>query len=394
VFKLSGCAARLLGAALAVSAVGLSGCASITGSELQLISLQTFSQDGAPVAGADCKLSNDKGTWYAKSPASPAVARSSVDLNVNCEAAGQTPGAVRAVSRANAGMAGNIIFGGVIGVIIDHNRGTAYDYPDAIRVTFGANLVVDKNDDYARPAGAPSTPAPIPPAISNSAPGPQAANVPSSSGTQTVSTVVGSATGPNSPASTTLPMPGSTYRYVWADQQFSRRRQEFQVRVSGVDGWMVMESFSADGRPPVRNESWAETLAFSSRLLGESQTLVEFAPYLQSRRDVGSLRLAEPSGYSTDAMGGTWMISMQMRGSEPVTVPAGTFTALRVDVQGTRTISVTSTIATSGNASRFEFAAWYVPELKRYVRSRHRIWNPARMAIGDELVELLEYRPN
>jgi hypothetical protein len=32
----------------------------------------------------------------------------------------------RAISRANAGMAGNIIFGGGIGAIIDHNKGTAY----------------------------------------------------------------------------------------------------------------------------------------------------------------------------------------------------------------------------------------------------------------------------
>jgi hypothetical protein len=148
---------RPLAPALAVLAAGLlTGCASITGSELQLLSLQASDKDGAPVAGADCKLSNDKGIWYAKPPASPTVARSAQDLTVNCEAAGQAPGLVRAISRANAGMAGNILFGGVIGVIIDHNRGTAYDYPSTIGVVFGASMVIDKNDESrASPAAPP-----------------------------------------------------------------------------------------------------------------------------------------------------------------------------------------------------------------------------------------------
>lgn len=158
-FNVSGYARSLRAAALVVLAAGLlPGCASITGSELQLLSLQALDKDGAPVAGADCKLSNDKGTWYAKPPASPAVTRSAEDLQVNCEAAGRLPGSVRAISRANAGMAGNILFGGVIGVVIDHSRGTAYDYPSTISVVFGASKIMDKNDDFGASSSAPSAP--------------------------------------------------------------------------------------------------------------------------------------------------------------------------------------------------------------------------------------------
>ena len=96
---------RVVLALTVLAASVLSGCASITGSELQLLSLQAWDKDGAPVAGADCKLSNDKGTWYAKPPASPTVTRSAEDLTVNCEAAGQAPGTVRAISRAKIGRA-------------------------------------------------------------------------------------------------------------------------------------------------------------------------------------------------------------------------------------------------------------------------------------------------
>ncbi len=44
-----------------------------------------------------------------------------------------------------AGMAGNIIFGGGIGAIIDHNKGTAYTYPTWIQLIFGKTLVFDRS---------------------------------------------------------------------------------------------------------------------------------------------------------------------------------------------------------------------------------------------------------
>jgi len=166
-----GGAGRSLALVLAIAAAGLfQGCASITGSELQSLSLEAADKDGAPVTDADCNLSNDKGSWTAKPPAVVIVNRSAADLLVRCEVAGMPPGTVTAISRPNAGMLGNIIFGGGIGAIIDHNRGTAYDYPSRLRVVLGAISVMDKNDDVAGATGPPpaqtTTPAPqsVPPA--------------------------------------------------------------------------------------------------------------------------------------------------------------------------------------------------------------------------------------
>ena len=366
---------RLCWRCVVLAASLLQGCASITGSELQLLSLQAWDKDGAPVAGADCKLSNDKGTWYAKPPASPTVTRSAEDLTVNCEAAGQAPGSVRAISRANAGMAGNILFGGLVGVMIDHNRGTAYDYPSAIGVVFGASKVIDKNDDSGASPAAQSATVPAP------APAPQ--NAP----------LAAMGAGPNAPASATLPSPGASFRYAWTEQQYGRRKQEIQIRVTGVDGWTVMESFSADGRSPMRTEVQASELAFASRLIAEGQSMLEFSPYLQVRGQADLPPIANPSGYS-DSGGSVWSISARLGGSEPVSVPAGTFKALRVEVQGVRSLANSNTAAVSAIARRFEYTAWYDPELKRYVKSRHRSWNTSSAPIGDELVELLEYRPN
>lgn len=44
-------------------------------------------------------------------------------------------------------MFGNILFGGGIGAIIDHNKGTAYSYPDWVRVMMGDNLVYDRKNN-------------------------------------------------------------------------------------------------------------------------------------------------------------------------------------------------------------------------------------------------------
>ena len=44
-------------------------------------------------------------------------------------------------------MFGNIILGGGIGAIIDHNKGTAYTYPQWIRLVVGKALGFDRNKD-------------------------------------------------------------------------------------------------------------------------------------------------------------------------------------------------------------------------------------------------------
>ena len=160
-------AIRILAAALVALAAGLtSGCATITGAETQNISLQALDSSGAAIAEAECKLTNDKGNWKAKPPTIAVVTRSAEDLMVQCDAEGQQPGTLRAISRANSGMFGNIIFGGGIGAIIDHNKGTAYDYPSLLRVIFGSSQVIDKQNEPGNAPAMPSTPPAAPPAAS------------------------------------------------------------------------------------------------------------------------------------------------------------------------------------------------------------------------------------
>jgi hypothetical protein len=66
---------------------------------------------------------------------------------VNCEKEGSEPGVATLISRANGGMFGNILIGGGVGAIIDHNKGTAYTYPSWIRVIMGKSLVFDRRNE-------------------------------------------------------------------------------------------------------------------------------------------------------------------------------------------------------------------------------------------------------
>lgn len=133
-----------------IAAAGLtSGCASITGSEMQSVSVTTHTESGSSVDKAKCTLRNDKGSWETTTPAFVGVRRSSEDLTVECSREGHPPGLLRAISRAAGGMFGNIIFGGGIGAIIDHNKGTGYDYPDVLKVVFGKSTNIDRQEQNA-----------------------------------------------------------------------------------------------------------------------------------------------------------------------------------------------------------------------------------------------------
>jgi hypothetical protein len=120
----------------------LSGCASIVGGTSQVVSVQTV-KGGDELAGASCKLENDKGVWFIKTPGSVTVHRAYGELSVKCEKNGVDPG-IATVKSSTKGMAfGNILFGGLIGAGVDMSTGAAYDYPALITVSMGSTTVID-----------------------------------------------------------------------------------------------------------------------------------------------------------------------------------------------------------------------------------------------------------
>jgi hypothetical protein len=136
--------------AAVVSLALTSGCSTITQSEVQRLSV-TASHEGAPIKDVECSLTNDKGTWQTKAPSQVDVRKSGENLSVVCKKEGFIDGLLTAISRAAGSMWGNIIFGGGIGAIIDHNKGTGYDYPNTLPVEMGKSVTVDKKSETEAP---------------------------------------------------------------------------------------------------------------------------------------------------------------------------------------------------------------------------------------------------
>lgn len=110
----------------------LTGCASVTGSKLQPVSVQTI-HENQEISGVGCTLTNDAGKWFVTTPGSVTIQKSTGDLAVECKKDG-VAGRETVVSKSNGAVWGNIILGGGIGYVIDRNTGAGFDYPNSITV--------------------------------------------------------------------------------------------------------------------------------------------------------------------------------------------------------------------------------------------------------------------
>ena len=109
--------------------LALTGCAAIIDGTQQPLTIDT-----TPVRGAECTLTNDKGSWtLAETPGQIIVHRAYDDLTINCKKDDMT-GLTVTESKTKGWFWGNILFGGIIGMSVDGFGGAGYDYPTTISV--------------------------------------------------------------------------------------------------------------------------------------------------------------------------------------------------------------------------------------------------------------------
>ncbi|WP_396189690.1 SHOCT domain-containing protein [Flavobacterium sp.] len=93
--------------------------------------------NGNQIQDASCTLTNDKGSWFIKTPGSTTIQKSGQDLVVTCNKDGVPAGSTTVASSANGGVWGNILLGGFIGYAIDASTGAGFDYPTSMSVQMG-----------------------------------------------------------------------------------------------------------------------------------------------------------------------------------------------------------------------------------------------------------------
>lgn len=160
--------AALLGALLC------SACATVAsgGATTQGVTIQTVDGVGSEVPEARCELSNDEGRWFVTTPGTATVHRSNKDLQVLCKKEGVDTSSAQVVSRTKGSIWGNILLGGGVGAIIDHNNGSAYEYPAFFKMVMGEhNVKIDDASLKAKQAAettAKDAKAEVPAAVSGS----------------------------------------------------------------------------------------------------------------------------------------------------------------------------------------------------------------------------------
>jgi len=120
----------------------LSGCASITSGKVQPISVTTAC-DGEPINGAMCTLTNDKGSWFVKTPGSISISKAYADLTVECKK-DKAQGVATFQSKSEGAVWGNIIAGGIIGYAVDAGTGAGFSYPPVLAVNMTGECVKEQ----------------------------------------------------------------------------------------------------------------------------------------------------------------------------------------------------------------------------------------------------------
>jgi len=110
-------------AAMAALAVAVSGCASIVRGSSETISIHSV-----PANGAVCTLSNPRGTWRVSTPGRVRVKRSAEDMDVTCIAPGYTDATGTISSDFETWTLGNVLIGGLVGLVVDWSTGAVNRY--------------------------------------------------------------------------------------------------------------------------------------------------------------------------------------------------------------------------------------------------------------------------
>jgi S1-C subfamily serine protease len=195
-----------------------------------------------------------------------------------------------------------------------------------------------------------------------------------------------------------LPAAGTTWVYGFVERLFTGRQTDFTVDVLRVNDHFVDETMSVDTQAVQRIPRTvdARELRFIEQSLGAGAVLLEMAPYLLAASGgKAPADFATAVGYPLGGLGlPNWAISVRHQSWEQVTVPAGTFRALRIDVTGQRERPVFTSEPITGH---FKMSVWYAAEVQRFIKLRHQMWHgPAsrpNRQLSDDSVELLSFRP-
>jgi len=228
-----------------------------------------------------------------------------------------------------------------------------------------------------------------------SAPPPAAKPAPSTSARSTTINL------PNRPPSARELKVGDSWTYKLRDVRFNKELATVTHEIGGGDTGGIRETVriaatQSDGDSGgVTRTSTQRRLTFEPRIfeqqLGGQAMLFEFAPFMTAFSDV------QPGlAWSRIAVGGaseSWRFSGKVAGRETVRVPAGSFEAIKANLEGQLDIAFPTTRDgfNEMTSSYQTYSVWFVPEIGRAVKYERRAYNRSRRLLEHEQYELVSY---
>jgi hypothetical protein len=127
-------------------ATPLIACATITKGTTQLAAIDT---PGAP--GATCTIQTKDGPQLVTTPGSVTLSKGSAALPVSCTKECYLPGSGVIASNTEATAAGNVVFGGLIGLGVDAATGAMNKYADQVTVAMIQDQSCRRGEPPPRP---------------------------------------------------------------------------------------------------------------------------------------------------------------------------------------------------------------------------------------------------
>lgn len=145
--------AMAVGLALSACALMLGSCATITKGTSQVVAFDT---PGVP--GATCTIQTQSGPQTVTTPGSLTLSKGSSSLPIQCAKQCYVTGSSIIPTSTETMAAGNVIFGGIIGLGVDAASGAMNKYPDIVTVAMTPDPTCRQPSYPPPPYGRPPTP--------------------------------------------------------------------------------------------------------------------------------------------------------------------------------------------------------------------------------------------
>jgi len=209
---------------------------------------------------------------------------------------------------------------------------------------------------------------------------------------------------PNRPASARELKVGDSWTYKLRDVRFGKELATVTHEIGGGDSGGIRETVRLGGRRAAADSdpdsggaraSVQRRLPLEPRMFEQTvdreAVLFEFAPFMSAFSDLqAGLRWSKIAA----ANNSSWGFSGKIVGRETVRVPAGTFEAIKAELEGQADVAFPSTRDTFNEivASYQTYSIWFVPEIGRAVKYERRTYNRSRRILEHEQYELQSYQ--